>query len=174
MFRSAYVFTSVFAAYPSIWVPFIFFRTYVLSRPLRKSVGNTYSSHGVSQVALVVKNLPVSTGDMGSKPGSKRSPGGENGTPPQYSCLRNPIDRGTWLATVHGAAEFYATEHYFSPTAAFLLNDSAAGYGPLGLQSLSFRAVKIVFLFLWLLCLVCVALRPLCLWPPVVLSKCCV
>ena len=29
-------------------------------------------------------------------------PGGENGTPLQYSCLKNPTDRGAWRATVHG------------------------------------------------------------------------
>ena len=44
----------------------------------------------------MVKNLPVSAGDMrrGSIPGSGKSPGGEHGNPLQYSCLENPIDRG--------------------------------------------------------------------------------
>ena len=42
------------------------------------------------------------TGDMGSIPGSGRSPGGGNGNPLQYSSLENPIDRGAWWATVHG------------------------------------------------------------------------
>ena len=41
-------------------------------------------------------------GDSGSNPGSGRSPGGGNGNPLQYSCLENPMDRGTWWATVHG------------------------------------------------------------------------
>ena len=36
------------------------------------------------------------TGDMGLIPGLGRSPGGEYGNPLQYSCLENPIDRGTW------------------------------------------------------------------------------
>ena len=40
--------------------------------------------------------------DQGSIPGSGRSPGEGNGNPPQYSCLENPMDRGTWWATVHG------------------------------------------------------------------------
>ena len=40
--------------------------------------------------------------DAGSVPGSGRSPEEENGNPLQYSCLENPIDRGTWRATVHG------------------------------------------------------------------------
>ena len=42
------------------------------------------------QVALVVKN-----GDVGSIPGSGRSPEGGNGNPLQYSCLGNPTDRGS-------------------------------------------------------------------------------
>ena len=48
-------------------------------------------------VALVVKNPPASAGDagdMGSIPGSGRSPGRGNDIPLQYSCLENPIDRG--------------------------------------------------------------------------------
>ena len=39
-------------------------------------------------------------GDLGSIPGSGRSPGEGNGNPLQYSCLENPMDRGTWQATV--------------------------------------------------------------------------
>ena len=56
----------------------------------------------------VVKNLPAHAGDtvhVGSIPGSGRSPGVGNGTPLQYSCLGNPMDRGAWWATVHGVAE---------------------------------------------------------------------
>ena len=44
-------------------------------------------------------------GDMGSIPGSGRPPGGGNGNPLQCSCLENPMDRGAWWATVHGAAK---------------------------------------------------------------------
>ena len=36
------------------------------------------------------------TGDTGSIPGSRRSPGGGNGNPLQYSCLENPMDRIAW------------------------------------------------------------------------------
>ena len=43
--------------------------------------------------------------DLGLIPGSGRSPGEGNGNPLQYSCLENPMDRGAWRATVHGAAE---------------------------------------------------------------------
>ena len=44
------------------------------------------------------------TGDAVSIPGSRRSPGGGHGNPPQNSCLENPMDRGAWWATVHGVA----------------------------------------------------------------------
>ena len=60
---------------------------------------------GASQVALVVKNPPANEGDLrdaGSIPGSGSSPGEWNGNPLQYSSLENPMDRGAWLATVHG------------------------------------------------------------------------
>ena len=43
--------------------------------------------------------------DLGSIPGSGRSPGEGNGNPPQYSCLENSMDRGAWQATVHGVAK---------------------------------------------------------------------
>jgi len=59
---------------------------------------------GASQVALVVKNLPDNAGDvrdMGSIPGSGRSPGGGHGNPLQYRCLENPMGRGIWWAKVH-------------------------------------------------------------------------
>ena len=42
-------------------------------------------------------------GDVGSIPGSGRSPGRGNGSPLQYSCLENPMDRGTWWVMVHGS-----------------------------------------------------------------------
>ena len=53
-----------------------------------------------------IKNLPANardagdTKDTGSVLGSGRCPGGGNGHPLQYSCLKNPMDRGTWQATV--------------------------------------------------------------------------
>ena len=39
-------------------------------------------------------------GDVSSIPGSVRSPGEGNGNPLQYSCLKNPMDRGAWKTTV--------------------------------------------------------------------------
>ena len=62
----------------------------------------------------VIKNLPVNAGDtrdMGSIPGSERSPGVGNGNPLQYSCLENPMDKGDWQATVHRVSESNVTKH---------------------------------------------------------------
>ena len=53
--------------------------------------------------SLVAQRLNV--GDLGSVPGSGRSPGEGNGNPLQYSCLENPMDRGAWWATAHGVAK---------------------------------------------------------------------
>ena len=55
-------------------------------------------------MVLVVKNPTATVGDiseLGSIPGSGRSPGGGDGNPLQYSCLENPLDRGAWQALVH-------------------------------------------------------------------------
>ena len=52
-----------------------------------------------------VKNSPANTRDTDSIPELGRSPGEGNGNPLQHSCLRNPMDRGAWLATVHGVAK---------------------------------------------------------------------
>ena len=59
-------------------------------------------------MAQVVRNLPTSAGDAGDVgliPGLGRSPGGRNGNPPQYSCLKNPVDRGAWGVTVYRFAK---------------------------------------------------------------------
>ena len=53
----------------------------------------------------MVKNLPANAGEIRevvSIPGLGRFPGGGHGNPLQYSCLENPMDRGTWPAIVHG------------------------------------------------------------------------
>ena len=55
-------------------------------------------------MALMIKNPPANAGDirnLGSIPGSGRSPGGGHGSPLQYSCPENPMYRGAWQATVH-------------------------------------------------------------------------
>ena len=56
----------------------------------------------------MVKNLPANAGNSGdtsSVPGSGRSPGAEHGNPLQYSCLKNPMDRGAWWVTVHKVSQ---------------------------------------------------------------------
>ena len=45
------------------------------------------------------------TVELRSVPGLGRSPGEGNGSPLQYSCLENPMDREAWQATVHGVTK---------------------------------------------------------------------
>ena len=59
-----------------------------------REVGFSHSS--------VSKESACNAGDLGSIPGSGRSPGEGNGNPLQYSHLENPMDRGDWQVTVHG------------------------------------------------------------------------
>ena len=66
-----------------------------------------YICKWASQLALVVKNLPVDAGDArdtGSIPGSGRYSGEGKGSPPQYFCLESSMDRGAWWATVYGVS----------------------------------------------------------------------
>ena len=59
-------------------------------------------------MAQVLTNLPAKAGDVEDIsliPGARRSPGGGNGNPLQYSCLGNPMDRGAWRATVLGVVK---------------------------------------------------------------------
>ena len=61
-----------------------------------------------SQVVPVVKNQLHNAGkvrDLGSIPGSRRSPGEGNGNPYHYFCLENSVDSGAWWATVHRVAQ---------------------------------------------------------------------
>ena len=99
---------------PSKLVTFLMFRSEYLHliayqtgsdvhAPLLVSLGT--NEPGLSQMALVVKNLPASAGDIrdaGLIPWLGRSLGGGHGNLLQYSCLENPMDRGAWRATVHG------------------------------------------------------------------------
>ena len=62
----------------------------------------------------MVKNLPANAGDkrdMGSTPGSERSPGVGNGNPLQYSCMENSMDRGAWWGHKESDTTEHSTQH---------------------------------------------------------------
>ena len=62
-----------------------------------------------------IKESACNEGELGSVPGLGRSPGEGHGSPLQYSCLENPMDRGAWRATVHGVFSIdYITLHSVS------------------------------------------------------------
>ena len=74
----------------------------------------------VSQLVLVIKNLPANAGDSGDSgliPELERSSGGGNGSPLQYSCLENFMDRGAWWATVRGVTKSWAWVRKHTATA---------------------------------------------------------
>ena len=55
--------------------------------------------------ALGDKESVCNAGDLGSTPGSGRSPGEGNGSPLQYFCQENSMDRGAWWTIVHEVAK---------------------------------------------------------------------
>ena len=57
----------------------------------------------------MVKNPPANASDLSSIPGLRRCPGEENGNPVQYSCLKNPKDRGAWWAVTHEVSQEWDT-----------------------------------------------------------------
>ena len=89
---------------PFLYVCLRFTRLSLIPDPLAVR----FTLKGASRVALVVKNPPANAGDTrdtGLIPGSGRSPGLGNGSPLQYSCLGNPMDKGPWKASVHGVVK---------------------------------------------------------------------
>ena len=64
------------------------------------------------------KESACNVGDLGSIPGSGRSPGEGNGYPLQYPGLENSTNRGAWQATVHGGLRELDTTERFSYTQA--------------------------------------------------------
>ena len=62
------------------------------------------------------KASAYNVGNLGSIPGSGRSPGEGNGNPLQYSCLENPMDGGAWWAKVHGVAKSWTLLNNFTFT----------------------------------------------------------
>ena len=87
--------------------------------------GNTLSYIASNSVLIIVSQPVVFPGgtsgnkpacqcrrhkNVGLIPGSGRSPGEGHGSPVQYSCLENPMDRGAWQATVKTVAGLDTTE----------------------------------------------------------------
>ena len=80
-------------------VPFFLLES---SYPTRIFFPPVYYKCGGFPCSSVGKESACNAGDPGSIPWLGRSPGEGNGNPLQYSCLENPMDRGTWRAIVHG------------------------------------------------------------------------
>ena len=78
-------------------------REYTFEREI--SFNQDYRETRASQVALVIKNPLADSGDAGSILGLGRSPGEGNGNLLQYSCLKSPVDRAAWHATVYGVTK---------------------------------------------------------------------
>ena len=73
----------------------------------------------------MVNNSPANAGDItgtGPVSGLGRFPGGEHDDSLQYSCLENPMDRGLWLATVHGVTQSQTRLKRFSTRAQSVLS----------------------------------------------------
>ena len=99
----------------------------------------------------MLKKPPVNaedTGNESSVPGLGRSPRGGNGSPLQDSCLKNPMKREAWWATVHGGrTELDTTEqlrtcthththtHKHTHQCSLLLQTSGGNHGALSINS---------------------------------------
>ena len=85
-------------------------------------LGLAYASFLVafSLVAQRLNRLPAMQIDLGSIPGSGRSPRERNSNPLQYFCLENPMDGEAWWATVHGVAKSRTRLSDFTFTFTFL------------------------------------------------------
>ena len=60
---------------------------------------------GQAYLVQTVKSLPVMQETRVRSLGGEDPLEKENGNPLQYSCLENPMDGGTWRATVHGVTK---------------------------------------------------------------------
>ena len=84
-------------------------------RNFNKPMLNKYQLLSLINNSITVKDISLggsdgkesacSARDPGLIPGLGGSPGEGNDNPLQYSCLENPMDRGAWWATVHGASK---------------------------------------------------------------------
>ena len=76
----------------------------------------------------MLKKPPANVGDLrdlGSIPGSGKSPGGGNGNPLRCSCLENPMDRGAWQATVPGVTQSGTNRGKDSEMKTILINSNS-------------------------------------------------
>ena len=102
-------------------------------------------------MTLVVKNPPANTRDarvMNSIPGSGWSPGEGNGSPLQYSCLENSMDRGAWQATVHGVtkSQIWLSTHYFL---VFIYTSDIYMYIYIYMYRCTYIYIRITLLYTW-------------------------
>ena len=79
-------------------------RIFLISGWINKQQGFPGGSNG--------EESACDAGDLGSIPGSGRSPGEGNGNSIQYSGLENPMERGAWQAIVHGVAKSQTTNTF--------------------------------------------------------------
>ena len=84
-----------------IFLPEIVFPAYDPSSPESHMMYSTYLGFPGGPSGKESASQSEDIRDMGSIPGSGRSPGGGNGNPLWYSCLENPMDIGAWQAMVH-------------------------------------------------------------------------
>ena len=88
------------------------------------------SKHRIQSDLLVAQVVKVSTcngGRLGPIPGWGRSPGEGNENPLHYSCLENPMDRGTWRTIVHGVAKSWMRLSNWTTTTSITLPGNTAG-----------------------------------------------
>ena len=75
----------------------------------KEGPSSSYDLEGGVKTKLIIEHplgFPLSfLTSWASVPGLERCPGEGNGNPPQYSWLGNPVDRGTWWATVRGVSK---------------------------------------------------------------------
>ena len=89
--------------------------------------------------------------DVGSIPGSGRSPEGENSNPLQYSCLENSMHRGAWWDAVHGVAKSQTLiEHTPLPLCTFILEkDFVSLFLSVNVQSVQWLSLVRLFSTPW-------------------------
>ena len=102
---------------------------------VRRNINNLRGLPGGAEVKAYACNMR----EMGSIPGSGRSPGEGNGNLLQYSCLENPMDRGDWQATVYEVARVRHNLVTKPPPPPYLINILNMSI----LNSLSFQDWKI-------------------------------